>query len=1253
MSCRTTPAGSAWTTFARLESGLTDVQTLSAYHALRAEGEGVPAPTQAEWNTFLAAQRIEMEAAGFTAARVRSIGGRMDRAAEQLPDGRTWYALRNIRDRAAGEANRVMADIAQMSQISGLSVADLTNRYQERLRTVERGRSVEAPEGYAEARTAWRSAGLPADHGTYAVLSQMRAEALAARNDSAPVRRIEHVVFPNSRAIYAAGYDPTDGRLEVVFRRRNRDGETTGTSRTYAYHSIPAEVWAEMNNDQGGAGLVYNRRVRNHSEYRYASTEAEEAAASARCEECGQWRAAAHTCPPVAPAPEQAAQPDPVIVSTSRDGRRRIVSVVPADYVTPLPTSNEDASTEVPVGRERTPAEHAAVGAEVNRILDEIAAQDATAEAALEAEVEAAFRDYVAEGALTPEEMAMLAAEDASREADLADQAYEQAHETETAAAVARLRAASDRIGFTTPDVEMELDDSYYSADDSYDTKPFVEGLDGATAPATTDLLARLNAVGASPDVNAGDVAHRPSAQPVADDSARHDAALSDLRARIAGRSTSSSASARIAAAIPDPVTAESLGIALTTQPRFGHLTERERDAITYDDGHYDVMRLPATHALGHAYHQAARTPVILPVNWSLGRHTQPDGTSRYTNHLVRGEVIYSRLSGQETFSGRNLQCTCTDYQSRYDCPHVREVVSVYATAITTRTAGLTRGINADQPPLPDDARRQAVPTTIGRRFDRRRAANRSTGWPERDTLHAPTRAADARAAAADNPIVLPVEWSGERRTAGPDGLPVGQFEVTGEMVYSRPGRGQHEFTGRDLRCTCPQYREEYRCPHVDAVANVYRQRIMPASSTPTPTTTDTTTSTAVSGVNADEIGMVGVEAPMTATEIALAQRAAERALREDWTRQQTTAAEARARHQAASDPADSYADNFDAFAADHAAALARKAAGEPVIPLMTSNVLNGEFTRESGRGFGVEIEFDFPPGIDRAAALRAIGRELYAAGLTRTAHQQEYHAAEERGYVDVHERGWSFEEDGTVAGEIVSPIMYDEPKTWETLPLVAEIVKRNGGIASIKTGSHVHVSAPHMTPQVATELMHSTNVHEDLLYRLSQNPERTEHRPMKWCGPNDDVPQGGYTNMESQVQYVGWLHRNGVNLNGVHGSASDHPEMRYWDGTLDPAAIQAQIKMSCAMVLAAERNAGLTRTHAVRESLGSHHTRMKATLAGTRRRLTSDELREDTATFRSFVDTMFTRREDKAQVAALFAITSWQRPTLANSSSF
>lgn len=1109
MSCRSTPAGSAWTTFARLESGLTDVQTLSAFHALRAEGRGIPAPSEGEWARFVTAQRIEMEAAGFTEARVRSLNSRLDRAAGQTPDGASWYALRNIRARTVAESNGVVTEIAALARTSGEDVAALTARYEERLAEVERGRNVRAPEGYEAARTSLRTRGLPADHGTFQVLAAMRAEAEAtAGAETDRPRRVALVEFANSKAIFSAGYDPDGGRLEVVFRRRDREGNTTGTSRTYAYQGVPTTVWARMCGEEG-PGHVYNSMIRNHNEYRYSSIEEEEAAAHRRCDDCGQWWGPTHACPSLIQVATEAVV-EPVVVSQTADGRARLVSAVAA-------SRPEDVSVAGP--------------------------------SAVEAEVIASLR-------------AALAGEPAGEPADV-------------------------------PEYEEHYDTDYYDED--------VDGSGvGVEAMGPNPLL-----VGLGDD--AGVVG------PTAEET---EAAIADLRARLTGSPAAGSretAQARIVEAIPDPVRAVDAGIYLDSVNRFGHLPHSEMFSIGTEVGRYDNLALPEM--MGMLWETAATQPVVFNANWN-GRRANGSGTGwRRGTFRVSGEMVYSRVGGVDTLTARELQCSCADYETDYTCEHVDQAVSVYREAIDARTGGLGRGFNADLPPVGEGAvplRRLSIPVeaTHLRGYD---YSNPSIN----DSVLRARRLADVRSAAQDRPVLMPVRWAGNRNQESTDGLPPGPFVVTGQMQYARPGRGRHEFTGRHLQCTCEQYREEYRCPHVEAAAEFHRARIAPPPS--------------------------GGRGAATPVDPAAAQRLAEQAMRSDWTRAEATAAEARVRH-AAAPSEDSYSDNFAAFEADHAAALARKAAGEPVIPLMVENALGGEFTRGSGRGFGVELEFDFPSGVNKSDALRAIGRDLFDAGLTQTASQQRYHAAASRGYVDVHEQGWSFEQDCTVAGEIVSPIMYDEPKTWETIDKICQIVKAHGGVANAKTGSHVHVSAPNMTTRTASEIMQLANGHEDVMYRISQNPERPTHRPMQWCGPNNDVPQGGYADI-TDVSRIS-SHNRSINFGGVQGRQSDHPEIRHWDGTLDAAAIQAQVKVSCGLILAGERNAGQSHPTAVREPVGSHVTRLAAVRGRSRRALTSEELADDTTTFRSFVDTLFTRREDKAQATALFSVTNWQRAT-------
>lgn len=134
-----------------------------------------------------------------------------------------------------------------------------------------------------------------------------------------------------------------------------------------------------------------------------------------------------------------------------------------------------------------------------------------------------------------------------------------------------------------------------------------------------------------------------------------------------------------------------------------------------------------------------------------------------------------------------------------------------------------------------------------------------------------------------------------------------------------------------------------------------------------------------------------------------------------------------------------------------------------------------------------------------------------------------------------------------------------------------------------------------------------------------------------------------GYSDINEARRYHS-SHGYNMNFESVNGRSSDHVEFRMWDGTLDPAMMQQQVKLSAQMTLAAERNAANPDLSPVaREPRGSHATREAGMRGNDRRRaLTDDEMAETTATFRSFVDTLTDNREDKKGYAALFAITKW-----------
>ncbi|MGH2690354.1 MAG: amidoligase family protein [Actinomycetota bacterium] len=234
----------------------------------------------------------------------------------------------------------------------------------------------------------------------------------------------------------------------------------------------------------------------------------------------------------------------------------------------------------------------------------------------------------------------------------------------------------------------------------------------------------------------------------------------------------------------------------------------------------------------------------------------------------------------------------------------------------------------------------------------------------------------------------------------------------------------------------------------------------------------------------------------------------------------------------------------------------------------------------------------------------------------------------------------WRFEADATVAGEIVQPISYDEPRTWAQLAQVCEIVRRHGGVATGRTGGHVHVGVGDFDHTVGNHnnMLALFHAHEDVLYRLAQNPERPRHRGLAWCAPNR-VAAAPYPDAES-VHFSNRSHAIGVNFESVTGRQTDHVEFRMWDSSLDPGVIQAQVKLSLGLAHAAFRSMG--ERWGSQEAIGTHRER-NASL-GRGRRLRADAWRADTAGFRTLVDRIFVRDEDKAQATAVFAATRWQR---------
>ncbi|WP_439681459.1 amidoligase family protein [Embleya sp. MST-111070] len=327
-------------------------------------------------------------------------------------------------------------------------------------------------------------------------------------------------------------------------------------------------------------------------------------------------------------------------------------------------------------------------------------------------------------------------------------------------------------------------------------------------------------------------------------------------------------------------------------------------------------------------------------------------------------------------------------------------------------------------------------------------------------------------------------------------------------------------------------------------------------------------------------------------------------------------------------------------------AARERAESGEPMVPYMLENATGGLGARNGGRGFGLELEFDVKRGRHTGGyeACRAIARDLYEAGLSSDEYVHEYHASAEEGYSDT-PNGWRLEEDCTVDGELVSPILYDEPSTWRNLATVCEIIRSHGGTASVRTGGHVHVGMHDYDHDTENHhrLMSMYSAYEDVLFRLAQNPAAfgRMHRGIDWCRPNY-VPDIAYNDFWDMHQ--GASHGNAVNLSGATGWSGDHAEFRLWDGSLEPGVIQTQINLSLGLTAASVRDSGSAGLIAGGDRMALGERRRHLLGRGlSEQRLTGSAWNENTRMFRRLMDDVFPGLQYKDQATALFAATSWQ----------
>lgn len=241
MTCRTTPIGSAMTSYVKILDGIEEYQSLSLYHELMREtSETTPPPTTEERTAFIDEMAAKVETStNFTDARKRSLHNRLGEARAAFVPGDIYYASQRIEQRA--HVAKVALDdyYNRTARELGESVGQVRARLAASYEESKRERSMIAPSEWSgEYKRRPGNAGLPMDRHTAYAMWRIDNE-ITERQDAVTTRpTVTNHNRINGTGLSAVGYDPETGRLEVEFRRSQ--------GQFYAYRDVPVEVAAEI-----------------------------------------------------------------------------------------------------------------------------------------------------------------------------------------------------------------------------------------------------------------------------------------------------------------------------------------------------------------------------------------------------------------------------------------------------------------------------------------------------------------------------------------------------------------------------------------------------------------------------------------------------------------------------------------------------------------------------------------------------------------------------------------------------------------------------------------------------------------------------------------------------------------------------------------------------------------------------------------------------------------------------------------------
>ena len=244
----------------------------------------------------------------------------------------------------------------------------------------------------------------------------------------------------------------------------------------------------------------------------------------------------------------------------------------------------------------------------------------------------------------------------------------------------------------------------------------------------------------------------------------------------------------------------------------------------------------------------------------------------------------------------------------------------------------------------------------------------------------------------------------------------------------------------------------------------------------------------------------------------------------------------------------------------------------------------------------------------------------------------------------------WKLERDGSVSsgsqgGELVSPILKDTPETWRQIEAICEVAKRHGARINQSCGGHVHIGKNKLDTarQRWRRFFKIVENYEECLYKAaggdlgrirsnasnyatSFSERAAEANRMTFRLEND-------SDVIEMAQRVSRMNRYyGINLKNIATDRAPTVEFRYFNGSLNPKQIQANIKLAAGIINASEK-ARWRDTEDENYKKRGKILKDARTSSGTR---TKEKIIE-------LLDIVFSRKRDKDMILNVFKKNEWR----------